>query len=117
MSGRQPPPPAKGLFDNAIKMHCLAAIFSRVTDLDSHQTDDEKLIFTRIPSGGRHRDSYTSWQQMSRSPCSPYMDGNRNANLRSLAQFESTMSLNDKKMKVRQTIALLNEIFITGVGT
>ncbi|GLD57680.1 FERM and PDZ domain-containing protein 2-like protein, partial [Lates japonicus] len=50
-----------------------------------------------IPSGGRHRESYGSWQQLSRSPCSPYMDGNRNANSRS--QFESTMSLNDKKAK------------------
>ncbi|XP_023251269.1 FERM and PDZ domain-containing protein 2 [Seriola lalandi dorsalis] len=54
---------------------------------------------TGIPSGGRHRESYGSWQQLNRSPCSPYMDGNRNANFRSLAQFESTMSLNDKKAK------------------
>ncbi|XP_041819149.1 FERM and PDZ domain-containing protein 2 [Chelmon rostratus] len=52
-----------------------------------------------IPPGGRHRESYSSWQQLTRSPCSPYMDGNRNANSRSLAQFESTMSLNDKKVK------------------
>ncbi|KAG7226485.1 hypothetical protein INR49_003805 [Caranx melampygus] len=70
-----------------------------VEDVYRNSTDDENLIFLRIPSGGRHRDSYTSWQQMSRSPCSPYMDGNRGANLRSLSQFESTMSLNDKKMK------------------
>ncbi|XP_076615290.1 FERM and PDZ domain-containing protein 2 isoform X2 [Chaetodon auriga] len=54
---------------------------------------------TGIPPGGRHRESYCSWQQLNRSPCSPYMDGNRNANSRSLAQFESTMSLNDKKVK------------------
>ncbi|KAF1374187.1 hypothetical protein PFLUV_G00246940 [Perca fluviatilis] len=54
---------------------------------------------TGIPSGGRQRENYDSWQQLNRSPCSPYMDGNRNANSRSLAQFESTMSLNDKKVK------------------
>ncbi|XP_008301400.1 tyrosine-protein phosphatase non-receptor type 13 [Stegastes partitus] len=48
------------------------------------------------PSGGRHRESYCSWQ-LNRSPCSPYMDGNRSAHSRS--QFESTMSLNDKKAK------------------
>ncbi|XP_035812663.2 FERM and PDZ domain-containing protein 2 isoform X2 [Amphiprion ocellaris] len=52
------------------------------------------------PLGGRHRESYCSWQLLNRSPCSPYMDGNRRANShRSLAQFESTMSLNDKKAK------------------
>ncbi|XP_039991737.1 FERM and PDZ domain-containing protein 2 [Xiphias gladius] len=54
---------------------------------------------TGTPSGGRHRESYGSWQQLTRSPCSPYMEGNRHANLRSLTQFESTMSLNDKKVK------------------
>ncbi|XP_070783707.1 FERM and PDZ domain-containing protein 2 [Enoplosus armatus] len=54
---------------------------------------------TGIPSGGRHRDSYGSWQQLNRGPCSPYMDGDRNANSRSLTQFESTMSLSDKKAK------------------
>ncbi|XP_049916168.1 tyrosine-protein phosphatase non-receptor type 13 [Epinephelus moara] len=54
---------------------------------------------TRVPSGGRHRESYGSWQHLNRSPCSPYMDGNRNSNSRSLAQFDSTMSLNDKKLK------------------
>ncbi|XP_035000904.2 FERM and PDZ domain-containing protein 2 isoform X1 [Hippoglossus stenolepis] len=52
-----------------------------------------------IPSGGRHRESYGSWQQLNRGPCSPYMDGNRTANLRSLTQFDSQMSLNDKKAK------------------
>ncbi|XP_040885137.1 tyrosine-protein phosphatase non-receptor type 13 [Toxotes jaculatrix] len=52
-----------------------------------------------IPSGGRHRESYGSWQQLSRSPCSPYVDGNRNANSRALPQFDSSMSLNDKKVK------------------
>ncbi|KAI3365066.1 hypothetical protein L3Q82_010183, partial [Scortum barcoo] len=51
---------------------------------------------TGIPSGGRHRESYCSWQ-LNRNPCSPYMDGNRNAGPRSIAQFESTISLNDKK--------------------
>ncbi|XP_026207565.1 tyrosine-protein phosphatase non-receptor type 13 [Anabas testudineus] len=52
-----------------------------------------------IPSGSRHRESYGSWQQLNRSPCSPYMDGNRNTKSRSLTQFDSTMSLNDKKVK------------------
>ncbi|XP_051274443.1 tyrosine-protein phosphatase non-receptor type 13 isoform X1 [Dicentrarchus labrax] len=54
---------------------------------------------TGIPSGGRHRESYGSWQQLNRNPCSPYIDGNRNANSRSIPQFESAMSLSDKKMK------------------
>ncbi|XP_029384073.1 FERM and PDZ domain-containing protein 2 [Echeneis naucrates] len=54
---------------------------------------------TGICPGGRHRDSYASWQPLNRSPCSPYIDGNRSSNLRSLAQFQSTMSLNDKKVK------------------
>ncbi|KAM9716115.1 FERM and PDZ domain-containing protein 2 isoform 1-T1 [Menidia menidia] len=54
---------------------------------------------TGIHAGGRLRDSITSWQQLNRSPCGPYMDGNQNTNSRSLAQFESTMSLNDKKLK------------------
>ncbi|XP_044035436.1 FERM and PDZ domain-containing protein 2 isoform X2 [Siniperca chuatsi] len=54
---------------------------------------------TGIPSGGRHRESYGNWQQLNHSPCSPCMDGNRNSNSRSLRQFESTMSLNDKKAK------------------
>ncbi|XP_029954711.1 FERM and PDZ domain-containing protein 2 [Salarias fasciatus] len=52
-----------------------------------------------IPSGGRHRESYGGWQQLNRRSCSPYMDGNRNANSRTLASFESTMSLNDKRVK------------------
>ncbi|XP_028332371.1 tyrosine-protein phosphatase non-receptor type 13 [Gouania willdenowi] len=52
-----------------------------------------------IPSGVRHRENYGSWQQLNRNPCSPYMDGNRHANSRSFTQFESTMSLNDKKLK------------------
>ncbi|KAM7382057.1 hypothetical protein PAMA_012764 [Pampus argenteus] len=51
-----------------------------------------------IPSGGRRRESYGSWQQLNRSPCSPYMDGSRHAN-RSITQFESTMSLNEKKIR------------------
>ncbi|XP_059181014.1 FERM and PDZ domain-containing protein 2 [Centropristis striata] len=54
---------------------------------------------TRIASGGRHRESFCSWQQLSRNPCSPFMDANRNANSRSLAQFDSSMSLSDKKLK------------------
>lgn len=68
----------------------------------SRQTENGKLVFPRIPSGGRHRESYGSWQQLNRGPCSPYMDGNRHANLRPLTPFESTMSLNDKKAKVRR---------------
>eukprot|EP00064_Thunnus_orientalis_P012454 superscaffoldBa00001912_g12489 len=52
-----------------------------------------------IPPGGRHRESYGSWQQLNRNPCSPYMDGSRQTNSRSLTQFESTMSLNEKKIK------------------
>ncbi|KAK2820888.1 hypothetical protein Q5P01_023847 [Channa striata] len=54
---------------------------------------------TRIPSGSRYRESYGSWQQLGRRPCSPHMDGNRNPNSRSVTQFESTMSLTDKKLK------------------
>ncbi|XP_054913565.1 FERM and PDZ domain-containing protein 2 isoform X4 [Poeciliopsis prolifica] len=54
---------------------------------------------TGIPLGGRLRESYPSWQHLNRTPCSPYMDGNRTTSARSLLQFESTMSLNDKKMK------------------
>ncbi|XP_072229504.1 FERM and PDZ domain-containing protein 2 [Leuresthes tenuis] len=54
---------------------------------------------TGIPLGGRLRESYTSCQHLNRSHCSPYMDGNQNANSRSLTQFESTMSLNNKKLK------------------
>ncbi|KAK7918901.1 hypothetical protein WMY93_010185 [Mugilogobius chulae] len=45
--------------------------------------------------GVRHRDSYCSWQM----PRSPYLDGGRHANARSISQFNSTMSLNDKKIK------------------
>ncbi|XP_069012389.1 FERM and PDZ domain-containing protein 2 [Embiotoca jacksoni] len=54
---------------------------------------------TGIPSGGQHRGNYGSWQQLSRGPCSPYMGGNRNSNSRSFSQFESTMSLNEKKAR------------------
>uniref|UniRef100_UPI0037E954CF FERM and PDZ domain-containing protein 2 n=1 Tax=Semicossyphus pulcher TaxID=241346 RepID=UPI0037E954CF len=53
----------------------------------------------RIPTGSRHRESYSSWQQLNRGPCSPYMDGNRISNARSLQQFGSTVTLNDKKAK------------------
>ncbi|XP_040033289.1 FERM and PDZ domain-containing protein 2 isoform X1 [Gasterosteus aculeatus] len=52
-----------------------------------------------IPPGGQHRESYGSWQQLNRSPRTPYVEGNRKAISRSLAQFESTMSFNDKKAK------------------
>ncbi|XP_029933905.1 FERM and PDZ domain-containing protein 2 [Myripristis murdjan] len=44
----------------------------------------------------RHRDIYSSWQQL---PRSPFMDGGRRANRASLTHFESTMSLNDRKAK------------------
>ncbi|XP_061667009.1 FERM and PDZ domain-containing protein 2 [Syngnathoides biaculeatus] len=50
---------------------------------------------TGIPSGCRHAESNGSWQQFN----STYLDGRRRANSRFLAQFESTMSLNEKKMK------------------
>ncbi|XP_036072929.1 FERM and PDZ domain-containing protein 2 [Oryzias melastigma] len=52
-----------------------------------------------IPAGGRIRDSYPSWHHLNRSPCGPYIDVNRTPNSRSLTQFESTTSLNDKKLK------------------
>ncbi|XP_028264575.1 FERM and PDZ domain-containing protein 2 [Parambassis ranga] len=71
----------------------------RLHNLAYNQTENGKLIFPRIPSGGRRRESYGIWQQLNRGPCSPYMDGNRNANSRALAQFESSISLNDKKLK------------------
>ncbi|XP_035998368.1 tyrosine-protein phosphatase non-receptor type 13 isoform X1 [Fundulus heteroclitus] len=54
---------------------------------------------TGTSSGGGLRDSYPSWQNLNRTPCSPYMDGHKTASARSLPQFESTMSLNDKKVK------------------
>ncbi|KAI4799654.1 hypothetical protein KUCAC02_016781 [Chaenocephalus aceratus] len=49
-----------------------------------------------LPSGGQHVETFSSWQQLSRSP---YMEGNRIANSISLAQFQSTMSLNEKRLK------------------
>ncbi|KAM8836489.1 FERM and PDZ domain-containing protein 2 isoform 2-T4 [Spinachia spinachia] len=52
-----------------------------------------------IPPGGQDRETYGSWQQLNRSPCTPYVEGNRKAISRSLAQFESTMSFNDKRAK------------------
>ncbi|CAL9702348.1 unnamed protein product [Knipowitschia caucasica] len=50
------------------------------------------------PSGNsvRHRDSFCSWQQL---PRSPYLDGSRHTNSRSLSQFNSSISLSDKKLK------------------
>lgn len=63
-----------------------------------------KLFFSRIPPGIQQRESYSSWQQLTRGPCSPYMDRNRNSTSRSLTQFDSTISLNDKKLKVSQNI-------------
>lgn len=67
-------------------------------------SDKKKSLFFRIPPGNQQRDGYSSWQQLNCSPCSPYMDGNRNSTSRSLSQFESTISLNDKKVKVSQNI-------------
>lgn len=63
-----------------------------------------KQIFSRIPSGIQQRESYSSWQQLNRSPCSQYMDSNRNSTSKSLSQFESTISLNEKKVKVSQNV-------------
>ncbi|XP_076025801.1 FERM and PDZ domain-containing protein 2 [Genypterus blacodes] len=52
-----------------------------------------------MPSGGRLQDGYSCWPPLPRGPCSPYMDGSRRVNSRSLTHFESTMSLADKKAK------------------
>ncbi|KAM8889567.1 FERM and PDZ domain-containing protein 2 isoform 2-T4 [Synchiropus picturatus] len=66
---------------------------------------------TGIPSGGRHRDSYDSWHQLNRTSCSPYLDGCRRSTSRSLAHFESTTSLNEKKLKdtIPEFIRMLDE--------
>lgn len=64
----------------------------------------QKTHFSRIPPASQQRDSYSSWQQLNRSPCSPYMDSNQNTTSRSITQFESTNSLNDKKVKVSPDI-------------
>lgn len=77
---------------------------SWVTDPGACQTENGKLIFCRIPSGPRHTENYSSWQQLNRNPCSPYMDGGRNANSRSITRFDSTMSLNDKKARVSHIV-------------
>ncbi|XP_041672302.1 FERM and PDZ domain-containing protein 2 [Cheilinus undulatus] len=53
----------------------------------------------RIPSSSRHRETYSSWQQLSRSPCSPFLDSNRNSSTRPLTQYGSTATLSDKKSK------------------
>ncbi|CAJ1081251.1 FERM and PDZ domain-containing protein 2 isoform X3 [Xyrichtys novacula] len=53
----------------------------------------------RIPSVSRHRESYSSWQQLNRSPCSPFLDSNQHSNSRSITQFGSTVTLTDKKAK------------------
>ncbi|CAL8284701.1 unnamed protein product [Merluccius merluccius] len=54
---------------------------------------------TGVSAGGRYRDNYSSWHQLSRSPCSPYMDGGHHASSRALNHYSSTVSLNDKKLK------------------
>nr|XP_057918587.1 FERM and PDZ domain-containing protein 2 isoform X1 [Doryrhamphus excisus]XP_057918588.1 FERM and PDZ domain-containing protein 2 isoform X1 [Doryrhamphus excisus]XP_057918589.1 FERM and PDZ domain-containing protein 2 isoform X1 [Doryrhamphus excisus] len=51
------------------------------------------------PTRRRHTETNGSWQQLNRTACSPYMDGGRHANSRFLTQFESSMSLNEKKNK------------------
>ena len=79
-------------------------VMSWVTDLGACQTENGKPIFRRIPSGPRHTECYSSWQQLNRNPCSPYMDGGRNANSRSITRFDSTMSLNDKRVKVSHIV-------------
>ncbi|XP_015255966.1 PREDICTED: FERM and PDZ domain-containing protein 2-like [Cyprinodon variegatus] len=61
-------------------------------------TDRSQMVRDRLHSG-RLRESYSSWQHLNRTPCSPYLDGNRTSSARSLSQFESTISLNDKKVK------------------
>ncbi|XP_056153588.1 tyrosine-protein phosphatase non-receptor type 13 [Lampris incognitus] len=55
--------------------------------------------FDKNASGGRHRENYSNWQQLSRGSCGPYTDGSRHAGRRSFSHFESTVSLNDKKFK------------------
>ncbi|KAM6963659.1 FERM and PDZ domain-containing protein 2 isoform 1-T1 [Tautogolabrus adspersus] len=69
----------------------------------------------RIPSASRHRESYSSWQQLNRGPCSPFLDGNRNSNSRSFTQFGSTVTLTDKKAKDMgpEFIKMLDEPLIT----
>ncbi|XP_054605022.1 FERM and PDZ domain-containing protein 2 [Nothobranchius furzeri] len=54
---------------------------------------------TGISSGGQLRESFTTWQHLNHSPSSPYLDGSRNTSTRSFPQFDSTTSLNDKKIK------------------
>ncbi|XP_077359927.1 FERM and PDZ domain-containing protein 2 isoform X1 [Festucalex cinctus] len=54
---------------------------------------------TGILSGSRRTESNGSWQQFSRTVCSPYLDGGRRAHSRFLARFDSIMSFNEKKMK------------------
>uniref|UniRef100_H3CCB9 FERM and PDZ domain containing 2 n=1 Tax=Tetraodon nigroviridis TaxID=99883 RepID=H3CCB9_TETNG len=76
-----------------------------------HASPQGKQIFSRIPSGIQQRESYSSWQQLNRSPCSQYMDSNRNSTSKSLSQFESTISLNEKKVKEQcpEFIRMLDE--------
>ncbi|XP_061823377.1 FERM and PDZ domain-containing protein 2 isoform X2 [Nerophis lumbriciformis] len=52
-----------------------------------------------ITSGRRHTESIGSWHQLNRTACSPYMDGGRHSNSRFLSQFESSMSLSERKNK------------------
>ncbi|XP_019720891.1 tyrosine-protein phosphatase non-receptor type 13 isoform X1 [Hippocampus comes] len=55
--------------------------------------------YTPESLGCRRTESNGSWQQFNRTVCSPYLGGDRRANSRFLTQFESTMSLTEKKMK------------------
>ncbi|KAM3860021.1 FERM and PDZ domain-containing protein 2 [Diretmus argenteus] len=63
----------------------------------SQLTDRSQMVRERLHIG--HRETYSSWQQLPHSTCSPYVDGSHHADPRSLTRFESTMSLNDKKLK------------------
>ncbi|XP_037609808.1 FERM and PDZ domain-containing protein 2 isoform X1 [Sebastes umbrosus] len=77
----------------------------------SRLTDRSQMIRDRLHRGSFSNSTWALKKKISRTfsgaaypceptgPCSPYMDGNRNANSRSLAQFDSSMSLNDKKVK------------------
>ncbi|KAF6723083.1 FERM and PDZ domain-containing protein 2, partial [Oryzias melastigma] len=88
---------------NSVDLVSMAENGSPLTDRSQVVRDrlhmSGKLVLRRIPAGGRIRDSYPSWHHLNRSPCGPYIDVNRTPNSRSLTQFESTTSLNDKKLK------------------
>ncbi|KAF3853252.1 hypothetical protein F7725_013940 [Dissostichus mawsoni] len=43
----------------------------RLHNLVFHQTENDKRIFPRLPSGGRHMETFSSWQQLNRIFFSP----------------------------------------------